>query len=186
MPAFVAVLRDVLAPESVFCGTAVSAASAARGAYYAVPRHAFWAASHAAGFPPRRLPSEAYPAVIQFIPGLTGSAKDVAGADHLPAREPFGRQAPRDKILHFRPGRLAFTRGRAAAELFGHAVAAGVLEATQRRTVPFALRSPSDTARRYWDLKPWQDWHGGVLGGRHGGSAGGALGVGWLERILDR
>jgi TDG/mug DNA glycosylase family protein len=63
-----AILPDLLAPglNIVFCGTAVSAVSAARGAYYAGPGNAFWPTLYAVGLTPRRFEPEEYPSIIRL------------------------------------------------------------------------------------------------------------------------
>lgn len=152
------VLPDVLAPDLdiVFCGTAASAASARRGAYYAGPGNAFWPTLFVVGLTPRRLDPEEYPSVVRFGLGLTDLAKHVSGADHVLARDHFGREALRDKILHHQPRVLAFTGKRAAEEFLGHRVSYGLLEAKIGRSLLFVLPSPSGAARGHWDVTPWR------------------------------
>jgi TDG/mug DNA glycosylase family protein len=68
------VLPDYLAPglRVVFCGTAVSATSAARGHYYAGPGNEFWPLLHQSGLTPVLLTPDDDAHVLDF--GL-GSAR---------------------------------------------------------------------------------------------------------------
>lgn len=153
------VLPDVLVPglEIVFCGTAVSAVSAVRRAYYAGPGNAFWPTLFAAGFTPRQLAPEEYPALITFGFGLTDLAKGVSGSDRVLEREHFGADALRDKMLQFQPNVLAFTSKRAAQEFLGRPVQYRLQPETIERTQVFVLPSPSGAARGSWDLRPWRE-----------------------------
>src|SRR3954462_737844 len=77
------VLPDVLVPglALVFCGTAPSPTSAARGAYYAGPGNRFWDILAETGLTPRLLAPEDYPVLPQFGIGLTDIAKCASGMD---------------------------------------------------------------------------------------------------------
>lgn len=77
------VLPDLLAPglEVVFCGTAVGAASAREGAYYAGPGNSFWPALHAAGFTPIQFQPSNYKQLLELRMGLTDLVKRVSGND---------------------------------------------------------------------------------------------------------
>jgi TDG/mug DNA glycosylase family protein len=151
------VLPDVLAPglTAVFCGTAVSAVSARRRAYYAGPGNAFWPTLFSVGLTPRLLAPEEYGILPQFGLGLTDLAKTVSGADRILTREDFAPDALIDKIEQHRPKVLAFTSKRAAEEFRGGVVTYGLLTERIGGTRLFVLPSPSGAARGYWDLAPW-------------------------------
>ncbi|MGH8372954.1 MAG: mismatch-specific DNA-glycosylase [Gammaproteobacteria bacterium] len=152
------VLPDILIANlvTVFCGSAVGAASARRGAYYAGPGNAFWPTLFEVGLTPRRLQPEEYPSVIQFGIGLTDLAKTVSGADAILRDEHFGRDDLRRKILRYHPSLLAFTSKRAAREFLEHPVNYGLQQEQLGDTAIFVLPSPSGAARGYWDTEPWQ------------------------------
>ena len=67
------VLPDLLAPGlvTIFCGSAVGAASARRGYPYAGPGNKFWPMLAETGFTPRRLAPEEYRDLLDFGIGLT-------------------------------------------------------------------------------------------------------------------
>jgi TDG/mug DNA glycosylase family protein len=153
------VLPDVLAPglAVVFCGSAVGAASARRGAYYAGPGNAFWSALAEVGLTPTQLVPEEYGSITKYGLGLTDLAKAVAGSDDVLSEEHFDRSGLRAKILRYRPRILAFTSKRAAEQFILHPVDYGLIQETIGNTVLFVLPSPSGAARRYWDEKPWRE-----------------------------
>jgi TDG/mug DNA glycosylase family protein len=153
------VLPDVLGPglAVVFCGTAVSTASALHRAYYAGPGNAFWRTLHETGLTPRRLEPGEYPCLTDFGLGLTDLAKTISGSDHRLSREDFDGDGLRAKVRQYRPGVLAFTSKRAAEEFLGRPVHYGLLDEKIDDTALFVLPSPSGAARRHWDLKPWHE-----------------------------
>src|SRR5262245_33040622 len=77
------VLPDVIRPGLlvVFCGTAVGAASARRGAYYAGPGNKFWPTLFEVGLTPRQLGPAEYASVIEYGIGLTDLCKIKSGSD---------------------------------------------------------------------------------------------------------
>jgi TDG/mug DNA glycosylase family protein len=156
------VLRDVLAPglRIVFCGTAVSSASARRRAYYAGPGNAFWPTLFEVGLTPRLLQPEEYEAITRYGFGLTDLAKTVAGSDTALSDEHFDRRGLRAKIVRYHPRVLAFTSKRAAEEFLGDSVSYGLLQQRVGTTALFVLPSPSGAARRYWSTRPWHDLAG--------------------------
>jgi TDG/mug DNA glycosylase family protein len=154
-----AVLPDVLACglSVVFCGTAVGAASARRGAYYAGPGNAFWRTLFEVGFTSRRLAPEEYPILPSFGLGLTDLAKTVSGADSILSRKHLGCIELEAKVRRYRPKVLAFTSKRAAQEFLGRRLEYGLLVERIGDTMLFVLPSPSGAARGHWDLGPWRD-----------------------------
>lgn len=153
------VLPDVLVPglAVVFCGTAVGTASALRRAYYAGRGNGFWQTLAEVGLTPRRIEPEEYQCITDFGLGLTDLAKTISGADDVLSNEHFGRGELHAKVLQYKPKVLAFTSKRAAQEFLGHPVPYGLLDEKIDDTLLFVLPSPSGTARRHWDLKPWRD-----------------------------
>jgi TDG/mug DNA glycosylase family protein len=152
------VLQDVIAPGLVvlFCGSAVGAASARRGAYYAGPGNAFWKALHQSELTPRQLQPEEYERLLEYEMGLTDLAKYVSGNDSILADEHFDREALRARILQFEPRIVAFTGKRPAREFLRRAVAYGLQEETVGKSRLFVLPSPSGNARRFWSLRSWR------------------------------
>jgi len=153
------VLPDVLAPglAIVFCGSAVGAASARRGAYYAGPGNAFWPTLAKVGLTPHQLAPEEYKSITKYRLGLTDLAKTISGSDHVLTEEHFDRKGLRSKMLRYRPRVLAFTSKRAAEEFLKHPVHYGFLGETIGDTALFVLPSPSGAARRYWNERPWRE-----------------------------
>lgn len=152
------VLPDVLLPdlEIVFCGTAASAASARRRAYYAGPGNAFWPTLFKTGLTPRLLKPEEFRCITGFGLGLTDLAKFASGADHSLQKSHFDARGLHQKIIRYRPRILAFTSKRAAQEYLGKPVQYGSQPDQIGDTALFVLPSPSGAARRYWNPDCWQ------------------------------
>ena len=77
------ILPDVLCPglRVVFCGTAASVVSAARGAYYAGPGNRFWSILAEIKLTPHQLKPDEFRLLPTFGIGLTDIAKTVSGID---------------------------------------------------------------------------------------------------------
>jgi TDG/mug DNA glycosylase family protein len=149
------ILPDALAPglRLVFCGTAASAVSAARGCYYAHPQNKFWRTLFAVGLTPRLLDPSEYASLPSFGLGLTDIAKAASGMDkQLPAgalgREPC--EAMAEKIRRFQPAILAFTSLTAGRRYLGRAAGFGEQPETIGRTRLWLLPSPSPAANWNW------------------------------------
>jgi TDG/mug DNA glycosylase family protein len=152
-----AVLPDVLAPglDIVFCGTAASAASARRGAYYAGPGNAFWPTLHRVGLTPRQLAPEEFRTVIRYSLGLTDMAKHASGNDRELPRDSFDPGRLGQAVRSCRPAILAFTSKRAASACLGARPGYGLQNRTIGSTLIFVLPSPSGAARGHWDESHW-------------------------------
>ena len=153
------ILRDLLAPNLtvVFCGTAVSKASARRRAYYAGPGNAFWPILFKVGMTPRLFRPEEYKSLKRYGLGLTDLVKEVSGSDNILSREHFDPKRLRTKILKYRPRVIAFTSKRAAEEFLGRPVEYGLLREKIGDTALFVLPSPSSAARGHWKGNPWRE-----------------------------
>ncbi|MBJ7353502.1 MAG: mismatch-specific DNA-glycosylase [Thermoleophilaceae bacterium] len=153
------VIPDVLEFELdvVFCGTAPSATSKERGAYYARPGNRFWPTLFAVGLTPRLLRPEEFRAVSEYGIGLTDVSKTGWGQDADLSSSDFDPDALRSKIVEFAPRWLAFTSKRAAAEALGRPTGYGALTDRIEETRLFVLPSTSGLATRFWDIGPWQD-----------------------------
>jgi TDG/mug DNA glycosylase family protein len=153
------ILSDSIEPRMavVFCGTAVGARSAVRGAYYAGIGNAFWRTLHEIGLTPRRFEPEQYRSAAALGIGFTDLAKTVSGNDVILRQEHFGRDALRQKVLKFEPEVVAFTSKRAAEEFLERPVEYGLLEETVGSSLLFVLPSPSGAARRWWQVQRWHE-----------------------------
>ena len=155
------VLPDVLRGDLdiVFCGTAVGAASARRGAYYAGPGNKFWPTIHSIGLTPRQLRPEEYRTVLDHGLGLTDLAKEISGADRVLSTRHFDVGGLKRKVLEHAPRILAFTGKRAAHEFFERLrpIEYGPMEERVGETMIFVLPSPSGAARGYWNVGPWEE-----------------------------
>ncbi len=155
------VLDDVLAPGlgAVICGSAVSAASARAGAYYANPQNRFWRTLHEVGLTPRELAPAEYRRLRGHGIGLTDLAKNESGADWTlspSAYDPGGLAA---RVAPLAPGALAFNGKAPAVAFFGNAALAYGRQPSGLGVIPvFVLPSTSPAARRYWDIAPWRDF----------------------------
>ncbi|MCY4464795.1 MAG: mismatch-specific DNA-glycosylase [Chloroflexi bacterium] len=156
------ILPDVLARDLllVFCGTAASAASARATAYYANPGNTFWRALHQAGFTPRQFAPGDFRNLLKLGIGLTDLCKHSAGNDSDIAFTEQDVVALRDKLLCYQPKIAAFTSKTAWRMFSGQSASKptsyGWQSAQVGQTRCFVLPSPSGSARRYWDIAPWQ------------------------------
>jgi TDG/mug DNA glycosylase family protein len=155
----VPILPDVLEPglNVVFCGTAPSEASRARGAYYAHPGNRFWPTLAAIGLTPHQLRPEEYTQLPAFGIGLTDVSKTASGQDATLRPHDFDRQGLRLRIELAQPRFLAFTSKRAAREFLGRAVDYGPQAEKVGATALFVLPSTSGLATRFWDERWWRE-----------------------------
>lgn len=153
------ILPDVLAPglSVVFCGTAASAESHRRAAYYAHPGNRFWRTLHEAGFTPRRLSPTEYASVQQYGIGLTDLAKYTSGQDADLPGDAFDVDALIAKIERFAPRVVAFTSKNAASAMLGRGLNCGEQDQTVGATRLWVLPSTSGLATRYFELRYWQE-----------------------------
>lgn len=152
-------IPDVLAPglDVVFCGTALSAASHSKRAYYAKPGNRFWPTLAAVGFTPRRLAPVEYPEVTRYGLGLTDVCKTASGQDADLNAEDFDPGALIGKITTHRPQFVAFTSKRAAREALDINADYGLQPETIGETGVFVLPSTSGLATRFWDETHWHE-----------------------------
>ena len=158
-----AVLPDVLPPglAIVFCGSAASAASARRGAYYAGPGNKFWRTLHEVGLTPDLLTPDAFHRLPEFGIGLTDMAKHASGGD---ASLPPGADDPaglRERIEACAPRILAFNGKRAArvalAAWFGaRDIDYGAQHHRLQNSAIHVLPSTSGAANGFWSIEPWR------------------------------
>lgn len=154
------VLPDVLRPglRIVFCGTAASTVSAARGAYYAGPGNRFWPILAAVGLTPRRLEPTAFRDLLAMGIGLTDLAKTASGADADLPRDAFDVPGLLTRIRAARPGVVAFNGKKAASVFLGLGtgrIAYGPGPAVADFPPIWVLPSTSGLAIRAWDAAPW-------------------------------
>ncbi len=155
-------LPDLLAPGlvTVFCGSAVGAASARIGAPYAGPGHKFWPKLAETGLTPVRVAPADYGALLDLGIGLTDLNKTQSGADSDLTADGDDTQALLAKIEAHRPRQLAFTAKRPAQSflksIFGHRrIDYGPQGRVIGDTAIFVLPSPSGLAVRWWDPAWW-------------------------------
>lgn len=153
------ILPDVLVPDLrvVFCGTAASAESHRRGAYYAHPGNRFWRTLHESGFTPRRLSPSEFATLPRHGLGLTDLAKHHSGQDSDLPIDAFDVAALVARIEEFAPDVLAFTSKTAASAVIGRGLDYGKQERSIGSTQLWVLPSTSGLATRYFDLGPWRE-----------------------------
>ncbi len=157
------VLPDLLAPGlvTIFCGSAVGAASARRGYPYAGPGNKFWPMLAETGFTPRRLAPEEYRDLLDFGIGLTDINKIQSGADSDLTKAGDDPGALIAKIERYKPRLVAFAAKRPAQVVVRHAfgraqVSYGLQEERIGETRLFVMPSPSGLAIRWWDAALWR------------------------------
>ena len=141
----------------VFCGTALGAASARAGAYYAGPGNKFWPTLHAIGLTPRTLAPSEFAEVLEYDIGLTDLCKSRSGSDLAIGNDAF--DVPRLAIAmeSHRPGWLAFNGKRAAKEALGlKRIDFGAQEVKFAGVPAYVLPSSSGAANGYWDIAHWR------------------------------
>jgi TDG/mug DNA glycosylase family protein len=153
-------LPDLLAPDLklLFCGTAASQRSAARGHYYAGPGNRFWSLLAETGLTSRRFTPEDDGLLPALGIGLTDLAKGVSGMDRDIPVHAYAPARLRALIAELRPKRLAFTSLTAAKIALGHRFAAGRTVHPDVANLPvWVLPSPSGAARGSFSSQPWYD-----------------------------
>ncbi len=160
------ILPDVLEPGlvTVFCGSAVGAASRKAGAYYAGPGNRFWKILNEAGFTDRRLRPPDYPSLPGYGIGLTDLAKSEFGNDADLSPDAYRTDVLLEKIQRYQPRILAFTAKTPARsflrERFGATLATGeaglgLHAQTVGKTRIWVLPSTSGKATSHWRTEPW-------------------------------
>ena len=154
------ILPDILAPglDLVFCGTAPSRVSAAKGAYYANPGNAFWPTLVRVGLVARGWGPPDFARMNERGLGLTDLNKHQIGNDADLTPDGFDIPGFMAKMRVHRPAAIAFT-SKNAARLFlgGKSLPVwGRQEADWEGMALFVLPSPSGQARATFDLSPWQ------------------------------
>ena len=153
------ILPDVLQPGMVlmFCGTAVSRISKARGYPYANPGNAFWPTLKALHILPMDFDPRDFARMAQFGIGYTDVNKTEFGQDAELSPAAFDAAAVRRKLKRYRPKLLAFTSKNAAMAFYGHRqVSFGRQAEAVEGAEVHVLHSPSGLARSHWDIAPWQ------------------------------
>lgn len=155
-------LPDLLAPGlvTVFCGSAVGAASARIGAPYAGPGNKFWPMLAETGLTPGRMAPADHRALLDLGIGLTDINKSQSGADSDLTADGDDAQALLAKIEAHRPRQVAFTAKRPAQvfleSIFGRRhIEYGPQDQAVGDTEIFVLPSPSGLAVRWWDPEWW-------------------------------
>jgi len=156
------VLPDLLAPglRTVFCGSAVGAASARLGAPYAGPGNKFWPMLAETGLTPHRFAPREWRALLDLGIGLTDLNKTQSGSDASLSAAADDPNALVRKIRTHRPRRVAFTAKRPAAAFLRHVSGRTEIDYGPQpekigETEFFVLPSPSGLAIRFWDPSWW-------------------------------
>jgi TDG/mug DNA glycosylase family protein len=156
------VLPDLLAPGlvTVFCGSAVGAASARIGAPYAGPGNKFWPMLAETGLTPHRFAPQEWRLLAALRIGLTDMNKTQSGSDASLSPAADDPAALLRKVRKHRPRLLAFTAKRPAGVFLRHAFARdsvgyGLQSETVGGTAIFVLPSPSGLAVRFWEPAWW-------------------------------
>ncbi len=153
-------LPDLLAPDLkvIFCGTAASHKSAARGHYYAGPGNRFWPLLHETGLTPRLFTPQDDGLLPALGLGLTDLAKGVSGMDRDIPPTAYSPHRLREILRAYRPKRLAFTSLTAAKIALGARLGAGRHSHPDLPDLPvWVLPSPSGAARGSFSSQPWYD-----------------------------
>ena len=141
----------------VFCGTAPSRASKEAQAYYAHPGNLFWKTLFEIGLTPRLIAPADYAGLLALKIGLTDLNKTEWGADAELSPSAFDIVAFSEKMLRFRPRRIAFTSKTAGANFLGRrTLSYGLQPETLGETALFVMPSTSGRASSYFTIEPWR------------------------------
>jgi len=158
------VLPDLLDNRvvTVFCGSAVGAASARLGVPYAGPGNKFWPMLHETGLTPRLFAPDDYRDLLALRIGLTDVNKTQSGADSDLTADGDDVAAVVAKVEKYQPKFLAFTAKRPAQvfmkSVFGHGkVEYGLQRDSVGSVAIFVLPSSSGLAIRWWEPKWWHE-----------------------------
>jgi TDG/mug DNA glycosylase family protein len=156
-------LPDILAHnlKTIFCGTAAGKASARAGHYYAGRGNQFWSTLHRVGLTPRELHPVEDQSLLEFGIGLTDLAKGISGMDRDIPASAYQPERLRQIVTIWKPRAIAFN-GKKAAESalpLNASTSFGCLHPPLiAETKVWILPSTSGAARRYWDVRIWQDF----------------------------
>ena len=155
------IIDDVLQEglRAVFCGTALGAASARVGAYYAATGNKFWPTLHRVGLTSGQIAPTDYRRILEFDLGLTDLCKLRSGSDRVVGDHAFDVPRLLSQLEAFRPAWLAFNgkkAAKAALALERVHYGAQTIELAGVRT--YVLPSTSGAASGYWDIAPWREF----------------------------
>jgi TDG/mug DNA glycosylase family protein len=153
------ILPDVLKPGLVlvFCGTAVSRVSQARGYPYANPGNAFWPTVKKLGVFPTEFDPAQFPRMVEHGIGYTDLSKTEVGIDSDLSADAFDVAAFTRKMKRHKPKLIAFTSKHAGATFFGdRKIGFGLQPLKIGDSEVHVLPSPSGLARSHWNVAPWQ------------------------------
>ena len=154
------ILPDVMAKGMVlmFCGTAVSRISRAKGYPYANPGNAFWPTLKKLKIVPAEFDPRDFPRMAEHGIGYTDVNKTEFGQDAELDPAAFDAEAVRRKLKRYKPRLLAFTSKNAAMAFYGHRkITFGRQPDLVEGAEVYVLHSPSGLARSHWDIAPWQE-----------------------------
>src|SRR5919108_3028032 len=153
------VLPDVIRPglRVVFCGTAVGAVSAVRGAYYAGPGNKFWRTLHEVGMTPRRLKPAEYASVADYRMGLTDLCKTQSGSDAQVGTRGFDVRRLEDIVRDNAPWVIAFNGVTAGRIALGGFQGYGSQGDRFAGVEAWGLFSTSGAASGWWNVCHWRD-----------------------------
>lgn len=152
------ILPDILARglDLVFCGTAPSRVSAAKGAYYANPGNAFWPTLIRVGLVPIGWRAADFARLNERGLGLTDLNKRQIGNDVDLTADGFDIPGFAAKMRLYRPAAIAFTSKNAARLFLGAPPVWGRQAVDWEGMALFVLPSPSGQARATFDISHWQ------------------------------
>lgn len=155
------ILPDILASglHLVFCGTAPSRVSAAKGAYYANPGNAFWPTLVRIGLVPDGWQAADFIRMNELGLGLTDLNKVEIGNDVDLTLDGFDIPGFMVKMRAHRPAAIAFTSKNGARLFLGPraVIPWGRQPEDWEGIALFVLPSPSGQARASFDLGPWRE-----------------------------
>ena len=143
---------DLLAPglKIVFCGTAKGKVSARAGSFYAHPSNRFYRTLFETGLTPVQVVPDDFPRLLDYGLGLTDLNQSESGMDRDLTPERFDISGFQEKMLRYRPHRIAFTSLMAARIYLGDRKAGpGLLQQTLDGIPLVALPSTS-RANGHW------------------------------------
>lgn len=141
----------------VLCGTAPSRVSKEAQAYYAHPGNIFWKTLFEVGLTPHPVAPRDYACLLDLQIGLTDLNKTEWGADSELSPTGFDVAGFTEKMLRYKPRRIAFTSKTAAGNFLGRrSVSYGLQPEMLGDSALFVMPSTSGRASNYFEIAPWR------------------------------
>lgn len=146
----------------VFVGTAVTKSSKEANAYYATHGNSFYKTLYKVGITKKLTSPDKYHSLLKDGVGLTDLVKARTALDNELVEDDFDIEAFKQKIIKYKPKIICFN-GKLAAAYFllgtnqTDKIQYGRQDRMFKGSIIFVVPSTAQTAKKYWDIKHWQE-----------------------------